>query len=529
MKLTGGSSRGLQEISLEAIVGSVGRYSDFTRSFLPLHNSDERRWAEVGAAVTSLEGVPPIEVYQVGEIYFVLDGNHRVSVARQMGNIYIEAYVTEFKTNIPLTATDNLDDLIIKAEYADFRERTRLDQIKPEADLRVTVPGRYRELETHIEAHAYLKYQESGLPSEAAVADWYDHVYLPLIEIIREKGILRDFPNRTETDLYLWIHKHRARLTKELGWPIDPLAALSNLVTEHSPSPSRVVARLEEKLVDTFTFDELEDGPTPGTWRTEWLTHRPEDRLFGNILVPLSGTPDCWQAFNQAVDIANRHGGQLYGLHVVPTPDQLQSEPALAVQAEFNQRCQLAQIPGQMSIVAGKIARTICDRARWSDLVVLHLAHPPTAQLLGKLSSGLRTIIQRSPRPILFVPNQAYPLERALLAYDDSPKAQEGLFIAAYLAGQWQTQLLVVTIAERETDHAKLNKARSYLRVRGIPATFIPASGAVAETILHVADRERADLIIMGGYGSTPIVEAVLGSAVDQVLRQSQRPMLICR
>src|SRR5690606_41585583 len=83
------------DIPLDAIVGSVGRYQDFTRSFLPRRDADAGRWAGVQQAMTGLEGLPPIEVYRLGEAFFVKDGNHRVSVARQLGAKQIDAYVTE--------------------------------------------------------------------------------------------------------------------------------------------------------------------------------------------------------------------------------------------------------------------------------------------------------------------------------------------------------------------------------------------------------------------------------------------------
>ena len=215
----------LQEVPLDKIVGSVGRYQDFTRDFLPLPGIDESRWARVKAIFYEGGGFPPIEVYQIGEIYFVLDGNHRISVARQEGLDRISAYVTEFKTSVPLTADINLDDLIIKSEYADFLERTHLDQIRPEADFSVTCPGRYKELEEHIEVHRYFMGIEraSEILYEEAVAHWYDTVYFPVVNLVRENGILHDFPGRTETDLYIWILKYRDELTEELGWDIKKL------------------------------------------------------------------------------------------------------------------------------------------------------------------------------------------------------------------------------------------------------------------------------------------------------------------
>ena len=156
-------------------------------------------------ATTRLTGLPPIEVYNIGDAYFVKDGNHRVSVARQLGNETIQAYVTEVRTRVPMTADLTPDDLILKAEYADFLEQTHLDELRPDADLNVTIPGQYPKLLEHIAVHQY--YRGLDLDREVsyleAVAHWYDTVYLPIIELISERGIMRSFPDRTETDLYL--------------------------------------------------------------------------------------------------------------------------------------------------------------------------------------------------------------------------------------------------------------------------------------------------------------------------------------
>jgi hypothetical protein len=143
-------------------------------------------------------GLPPIEVYQIGEAYFVRDGNHRVSVARELDAPTIQAYVTEVRTKVPLSPDDQPDDLILKAEYADFLEQTQLDKLRPGANLSLTVPGRYRTLQEHIAVHRYYMGldQEREIPYEEAVTHWYDEVYLPVVQVIQERGILRDFPER---------------------------------------------------------------------------------------------------------------------------------------------------------------------------------------------------------------------------------------------------------------------------------------------------------------------------------------------
>ncbi len=214
LRVSGQSPGGLQQIPIEAIVGSVGRYQDFSRTFLPRQETDEDRWVRVSAAAEAIGDLPPIEVYKIGQNYFVLDGNHRVSIARRQGLSHIDAHVIEVRTRAPLPPDAKPDDLIIAAEQAAFLEATRLDLTRPDSDLRVSVPGQYRHLENHIEAFRYRQEQETGqdMPFDQAAARWYDEVYLPTVLALRAQGILRYFPGRTETDAYIWLIEHREAL-----------------------------------------------------------------------------------------------------------------------------------------------------------------------------------------------------------------------------------------------------------------------------------------------------------------------------
>src|SRR5512138_1188212 len=126
LKLRLRTERGVQQVPLDAIIGSVGRYTDFTRTFLPRQVKDLQRWARVKAAMEDGVDMPPIEVYKVGEAYFVVDGNHRVSIAREEGSPTIAAHVIEFSTPIQLMPDVQPDDLIIQAEYAAFLDATHL-------------------------------------------------------------------------------------------------------------------------------------------------------------------------------------------------------------------------------------------------------------------------------------------------------------------------------------------------------------------------------------------------------------------
>jgi nucleotide-binding universal stress UspA family protein len=135
-------------------------------------------------------------------------------------------------------------------------------------------------------------------------------------------------------------------------------------------------------------------------------------------------------------------------------------------------------------------------------------------------------VLLRCPRPVLAVPAVAAPLRQAVLAYDGSPKAEEALFVATYLASRWGLSLAVVTSVE---DEAVSARARDYLAARGVAAEHVVEQGAAAEVILHAAASHAADVILMGGYGRGPVLEAVLGSTVDRVLRESRYAVLVSR
>jgi nucleotide-binding universal stress UspA family protein len=512
-------SSGLQDIPLDAIVGSVGRYHDFTRSFLPRRESDKHRWANVKLKALYQGGFPPIEVYKLGDVYFVLDGNHRVSVARQLGADTIQANVTEVQSRVPLSAEVEPDELIIKARYARFLADTMLDRTRPDLDLLVTAAGQYRRIEEQIEAHRRLVAQsyDRTVSIEEAAAAWYDDVYLPVIQVIRDRDLLAAFPDHTETDLFLWVTERQEEVTEEIGWTVQPERVAGELANGRRWPGTRPE---EAQKGAGASFETLAgSGPIASAG----------ERLFPEILVPVSGTVRGWLALEQALVVAQREGSALHGFHVIRSHSTYSTRRALSVQAEFDRRCQAAGIDGQLVIEVGPVARTICQRARWTDLVVANLTFPPGRSLAGKLQSGFRTLVHHCSRPVLAVP-KASPLSRALLAFDGSPRAREALHVAAYLAVRWRIPLAVVTVIEPNRANAStLDLARDYLEGHGIQAHYVEAQGPVADAILQAANDEQADLLIMGGYGYSPMWEAMLGSAVDQLLREFQQPMLICK
>ncbi len=239
----------LKDIPLDSIVGTVSRYHDFNRQFYPRMDSDEDRWARV-KELMEIRGLDPIEVYQVGDVYFVLDGNHRVSVARQLDTGTIEAYVKVFRSPVEVNPDDNLEDVVLRIEHKELMEDTHLDEIRPDVEIRVTLPGRYREILQHIEVHRYYigLEQDEEIPLEEAAASWVDHVYLPAIRAIREKRVMEDFPGRTETDLYLWLKKHQWELEKALKRNVPDWDAAQDLKLQFSKRIWQRIRRIWDRL-----------------------------------------------------------------------------------------------------------------------------------------------------------------------------------------------------------------------------------------------------------------------------------------
>src|SRR5512136_1923127 len=210
LKLGGPIYRGMKTVPIAQIVGSVDRYRDFDDVFLPKQDSTAGRWKSIARAFYNDVDLPPVRLYKVGDAYFVMDGHHRVSVAREQGVDFIDAEVQEVVSRVPVTADLKAEDLKILHEYRRFLERTRLDEIRPDQHVRFTVAGGYQQIVEHIAMHRHFMQleQQREVGDAEAVADWYDHVYLPVVEVIRANRVLDDFPNRTESDLYLWIIEH---------------------------------------------------------------------------------------------------------------------------------------------------------------------------------------------------------------------------------------------------------------------------------------------------------------------------------
>ncbi len=528
LRAVDGQARGLQEIPLDAIVGSVGRYTDFTRNFLPRAHVDEQRWTRVNLKASGMRGLPPIEVYKVGGAYFVKDGNHRVSVARRHGAKHIQAYVTEVETKVPISPEDEPDDIIIKGEYVRFLERMPIDKVRPQADLLVTEPGKYELLEEYIRVHRYFLGLEKKreISIEQALASWYDNVYMPVVKVIRRRGMLRDFPGRTETDLYLWLVEHQEEIRRRLGWHVTPEEAAGDLRARFTHRVQYGLQRAAERIYDLMLPDPMESGPPPGEWRR---AKGNEKRLFDAILIPVKGDDAGWQAVKQALVFARHDGSLLRGLHVVPDEQAARLLRPQMLQSAFAQQCAEVGAQGELTVVSGKPAREVCARARWADLVVMKLNYVPGPRFWQRWRSGFRTLIRRCPRPVLAVPQRATSMEHALLAFDHTPRAREALYVGAYLAAKWGTRLTVLTVRNPQVKGDPQATARAYLENLDITASYLEERGPVAPIILETAARQGCDLLLIGSYNRPPLRELIRGSVLEDVLRGTEIPTLICR
>ena len=214
--------RGNQVVPIKQIAGSEGRYHDFNKYFLPKKEHLRHRWQRVDAAHIKDIILPPIQLYEIGGVYFVRDGNHRVSVAKTQGVEFIDAEVISLATEInlkPSMTTDELRDALIAYEKSIFYEKTEFGALTDYYDLDFSSPGRYDVIYNHILVHKYYLNEniEDEIPFSDALVSWYNNVYNPVVKIIKEQWLLANFPGRTEADLYVWIIKHWDFLKKKYG------------------------------------------------------------------------------------------------------------------------------------------------------------------------------------------------------------------------------------------------------------------------------------------------------------------------
>ena len=213
---TGERQLGLRVIPLDAIVGSVDRTRDFDRQFRPTTGRVRARWERIAAAMRRGESLPPIDVYRIGDLHFVRDGHHRVSVGRALGRRDIDAYVTEVTTRVPVDGNLRVSDLLLKDHERLFGERVPLPAAARER-IGVSDPWDYSVLAEGVEAWGFRVMQDRGafMDREQVAAEWYEREYVPVVAMLRDAGLIGP---GTETDSYLRLSAERYRLMRTHQW-----------------------------------------------------------------------------------------------------------------------------------------------------------------------------------------------------------------------------------------------------------------------------------------------------------------------
>jgi hypothetical protein len=216
------SYRGMRSVALDLIVGSEGRYRDFNKFFLPKYEHLRARWERVDLAHIRDIILPAIQLYETGGVYFVRDGNHRVSVARSQGCLSIDAEVTSLSSEIairPSMTTGELRKAVIEYEKRIFYDKTDFGKLSGCDDLDFSSTGAYDLVYEHILVHKYYLNEHilGAIPFSDALISWYYNVYEPIILIVRDEKLWNVFPGKTPGDLYLWIVRYWDLLKKKYG------------------------------------------------------------------------------------------------------------------------------------------------------------------------------------------------------------------------------------------------------------------------------------------------------------------------
>jgi len=215
---------GLRVIKLDSIVGSVDRGRDFDRRFRPTSGRVRERWERLALAARRGESTPPIEVYRVGELHFIVDGHHRVSVAHALGLSTIDAYVTEVRTKLNPGGIRYRGDLIVKDYRRLFLERVPLTG-QARASIVLSDPWHYAMLGEHVEAWGFRLMQDEGafLDRPTIANRWYESEYRPVVDMMRQADLVG---GRTEAEAYMWVAGERYRLIRTHRWDDEVFEAL---------------------------------------------------------------------------------------------------------------------------------------------------------------------------------------------------------------------------------------------------------------------------------------------------------------
>ena len=211
---------GVRAIPLDALVGTDGRASSFTRDFRPLHAFSRDRLRSLEQAFAD-GAFPPIVVVKLGETYFVIDGHHRAALARRGGAEMIDADVTELIARVPLPAGADMLEVVLRELERIFLEDSGLAESRPSARVAVSRPAHYLELLENVQVHGYHMMRNRGRVVENAdiAANWYDAIYTPTLAAIERLHLTRVYQDAPAGDLFLVLHRHRRDAFPSTGCP----------------------------------------------------------------------------------------------------------------------------------------------------------------------------------------------------------------------------------------------------------------------------------------------------------------------
>jgi len=279
--------------------------------------------------------------------------------------------------------------------------------------------------------------------------------------------------------------------------------------------------------------------------------------MIKSILVCLDGSQHAAAAIDYSLWLAERLRARVLGLHVIDivsiegsflhdVSGSLGFEPYLDFSSKmrealhergkvllqhFEQRCGERGVDCDTILPLGVVANEICDQARAADLIVVGHRGVNEQFTTGLLGGTTESVARKSPKPVLVSPKAFSPVTRPLLAYDGSARASAAMHAAAEMSSSLGLPLTVVHVGKSEGDAAQkcIDEAKRYLDAYELEVSARTLGGRPHQRIVDVLRDGQYDLLFIGAYGHSRIIEMVLGSTTEYVLRNSECPVFLAR